>query len=94
MINFIKDAIDFAYNNEKVNDSLRARNHPQDYEPVNIIAKAYKSGGKYERLVRVTFDYSPVSSYAVAMEDLTVMVGLRDGVFEILEIKAISEVNP
>ncbi len=94
MINFIKDAIDFAYNNERFKDSLRARNHPQDYEPVNIIAKAYNSGGKYEKLIRVNFDYSPKSSYAVAMEDLTVLVGLRDGTFEILEIKAIHEVNP
>ena len=93
MINFIKDAIDFAYNDEKVKDSLTARNHPEDYEPVNIIAKAYNSGGKYEKLIRVNFDYAQRSSYAVKMEDLTVLVGMRDDTFEILEIKAIHEVN-
>ena len=92
MINFIKDAIDFAYNSEKVYKSLAARNHPEDYEPVNITAKAYSSGGKYEKLIRINFDYMQRSSYSVQREDLTVLVGMRDGGFEVLEMKAIHEI--
>lgn len=93
MINFIKDAIDFAYNDEKVYKSLAARNHPEDYEPLNVTAKAYTSGGKFEKLIRVNFDYMQKSSYSVKREDLTVLVGMRNESFEILEVKAIHEVH-
>ncbi len=93
MINFIREAIDFAYNDEKVLKSLTARNHPEDYEPLNITAKAYSSGGKFDKLIRVNFDYMQKSSYSVKREDLTVLVGLRDESFEILEVKAIHEVQ-
>lgn len=93
MINYIKEAIDFAFENDKVKRSLKARNHPEDYEPVNIHANAYNSGGKYEKLIRVNFDYHQKSSYSVKREDLSVLVGLRGAEFEILEVKAIHEAH-
>lgn len=91
MVNFIKEAIDFAYNNNRVLKSLAARTHPDDYEPVNITANAFNSSDKFEKIIRVSFDYMQKSSYSVKREDLVVRVGLRGDAFEIIEIKSTHE---
>lgn len=93
MINYIKDAIEFASADEKVNEALKARNHPSDYEPIGIQAKSLHSNGKYDRLIRINFDYMRKSTYAVQREDYSVLVGMRDESFVILESKAVEEIE-
>jgi|GEM_PF-6410756 len=92
MTNYIKDAIDFACSNEQIKEALRAR-HPEDYEPIGIQAKSFSSSGKYDRLIRINFDYMRRSTYAVQREDYSVLVGMRGDSFDILESKAVEEID-